>query len=206
MWSGLYQLTLLILSARLFLDIIPEHGHKSRFGGELVQRLSCIACKFFVILLPLIAVSELSVAGEAPCAGSEYRQFDFWLGRWIVEVGGDLVGRNEINRRHDGCLLEENWTSVNGGTGSSMNFYDPAEQQWRQIWVSGGTVIDIAGGLEDTSMRLTGTITYLAEGARLPFRGLWTPLIDGRVRQYFEEQRDGRWQVWFEGFYRKDVE
>ena len=171
-----------------------------------MQRLSCIACKFFVILLLLITVSAQSMAAESPCAASEYRQFDFWLGRWIVEVGDDQAGRNQIVRRHDGCLLEENWTSVNGGTGSSMNFYDPAAEQWRQIWVSGGTVIDLAGGLEDNSMRLTGTITYLSEGVRLPFRGLWTPLVDGRVRQYFEERREGRWQVWFEGFYQKVVE
>ncbi len=171
-----------------------------------MQRLSCIACKFFVILLPLITVSAPSVAAESPCAAAEHRQFDFWVGGWVVEVDGNRAGRNEITRRHDGCLLEERWISVNGGTGSSMNFYDPAAAQWRQIWVSGGTLIDIAGGLEDTSMRLTGTITYLAEGTSLPFRGLWTPLVDGRVRQYFEEQRDGRWQVWFEGFYRKDVE
>ena len=123
-----------------------------------------------------------------------------------MEVGDELAGRNQIVSLHGGCLLMENWTSVNGATGSSMNFYDPNLQQWRQIWVSGGTVIDIAGGLEDTSMRLTGTITYLAEGTSLPFRGIWTPLVDGRVRQFFEEQREGRWQVWFEGFYRKDLQ
>ena len=171
-----------------------------------MQRLSCIACKFFVILLPLITVSIPSVAAESPCAAAQHRQFDFWIGRWLVEVGDELAGRNQIVSLHGGCLLMENWTSVNGATGSSMNFYDPNLQQWRQIWVSGGTVIDIAGGLEDTSMRLTGTITYLAEGTSLPFRGIWTPLVDGRVRQFFEEQREGRWQVWFEGFYRKDLQ
>ena len=40
-----------------------------------------------------------------------------------------------------------------------------------------------------------------------PFRGRWTPLPDGRVRQYFEELTpDKKWQPWFEGFYAKAVE
>jgi hypothetical protein len=41
----------------------------------------------------------------------------------------------------------------------------------------------------------------------VPFRGLWTPLPDGRVRQFFEQSNDGgeTWVPWFEGFYtRKD--
>lgn len=171
-----------------------------------MQRCLCISCKFFVILLVLITVSAQSIAAPSPCAAAEYRQFDFWLGRWRVEAAGKTVGSNVISANHNGCLLEERWTSANGGTGSSMNFYDPKRQQWRQVWVSGGTLIDLRGGLRDNSMRLTGTITYLADGSELPFRGQWTPLVDGRVRQFFEEQRDGSWQVWFEGFYIKDVE
>lgn len=171
-----------------------------------MQRLLCIACKSFVILLPLIGVSAPLIAAESPCAAPAYRQFDFWLGDWQVEVNGEKAGSNSITSAHGGCLLEERWTSAGGGTGSSMNFYDPEADNWRQVWVSAGTIIDIRGGLADTSMQLTGSITYLADGRNLPFRGTWTPLVDGRVRQLFEEQRDGRWQVWFEGFYRKDVE
>ena len=171
-----------------------------------MQRCICIACKFFVILLPLITVSAPLVAAPSPCAAAEYRQFDFWLGHWRVEADGKMVGSNVISAQHNGCLLEERWMSANGGTGSSMNFYDPKQRQWRQVWVSGGTLIDLSGGLQDNSMRLTGTITYLADGRELPFRGQWTRLVDGRVRQFFEEQRDGSWQVWFEGLYIKDVQ
>jgi hypothetical protein len=30
----------------------------------------------------------------------------------------------------------------------------------------------------------------------------WTPMMDGRVRQFFEEQdATGKWQVWFDGYY-----
>ena len=52
------------------------------------------------------------------------------------------------------------------------------------------------------AMLLVGTIRYLNAGTQHPFRGRWTPLDDGRVRQFFEQQDDeGQWQTWFEGFY-----
>jgi hypothetical protein len=52
-------------------------------------------------------------------------------------------------------------------------------------------------------MRLAGEISSAAGGAVAPFRGLWTPLPDGRVRQLFEQSNDGgeTWVTWFEGFY-----
>lgn len=169
-----------------------------------MQRFLCISCKLFVILL--IGFTADAHAAPAACGASEYRQFDFWLGSWQVEADGKPAGTNQISSEHDGCLLQERWQSVRGNTGSSMNFYDPQTRQWRQIWVSAGTIIDIRGGLEAEGMRLSGTITYLATNQQLPFRGLWTPLADGRVRQYFEERRDGIWHDWFEGFYQKVVE
>jgi len=173
-----------------------------------LQRFQCIQGKPFVILL-LAATGTGAVpalAGESPCEAPAFRAFDFWVGDWEVRSAeGKLAGHNSIRLRHSGCLVEEQWTGAVGGTGSSMNFYDPVTEAWRQVWVSGGTLIDISGGLEDGSMALSGTITYIAGGDVRPFRGLWTPLADGRVRQFFEEQRDGVWQVWFEGFYAKDV-
>ncbi len=174
----------------------------------MAQRFPCIGCKAIVILLAL-AVPPLAMSGatqwSANCPGEGKRDFDFWLGSWEVTANGQPAGTNEIRALHGGCLLEEKWTSVRGGGGTSLNFFDPAVGRWRQVWVSDGTIIDIAGGLEDRSMVLVGTITYTADARRLPFRGRWTPLADGRVRQFFEEQREGAWQPWFEGIYTKAV-
>jgi len=43
----------------------------------------------------------------------------------------------------------------------------------------------------------------VSNGVTAPFRGLWTPQPDGRVRQFFEQSDDGgkTWKPWFEGFY-----
>src|SRR6478672_389646 len=51
------------------------------------------------------------------CTGASYRQFDFWVGRWDVFSGENLVGTNDVKSRVDGCVVEENWTSASFGRG-----------------------------------------------------------------------------------------
>jgi len=150
-------------------------------------------------------VAELSVAAY-PCEHQDgFRDFDFWLGEWIVHASnGQHVGNNVIRSVERGCVITENWTDTSGGTGMSINYLDKATNEWVQVWNAGsGSQINIRGGLTDEGMALEGTIHYVATGVTAPFRGLWTALEDGRVRQYFEQSSDGgeTWQPWFEGFY-----
>ncbi len=215
-----------------------------------MQRGACIDCKSIVILLgQLLAMSVIkrlvndlvkslvkaarvmgmagvliapvATAAEPACDSGPYRDFDFWLGHWNVHLAdGRLAGENRIEASGDGCRLVERWRGARGSEGFSLNFYEPADDRWRQIWVSSDNIIEISGGLIGGSMVLEGEIRYRrpvdggradASGPRRPFRGTWTPLGDGRVRQFFEEWRAdeaGRegWQTWFEGFYGKVVE
>lgn len=141
-----------------------------------------------------------------PCEYDDsFRAFDFWIGDWDVHVAsGQLAGHNLVTSEQRGCYLAESWTSATGGTGSSINYLDEAAGEWVQIWNdSGGNQIHIRGGLTDEGMLLVGKIHYVATDSTLPFRGLWTPLEDGRVRQFFEQSNDGgeTWVPWFEGFY-----
>jgi hypothetical protein len=159
------------------------------------------------VLILVLAATRASAQGTppTPCQGAgPYSDFDFWVGEWDVFIGGDRrAGANRIEKVEQGCLLVEHWTGSAGGTGKSMNFYDPRGDAWRQLWVaSGGTVIEIAGGLRDGSMVLEGTLTSPA-GESQPFRGTWTPNPDGSVRQHFEISADeGRtWSTWFDGRY-----
>jgi len=138
---------------------------------------------------------------------AEHRQFDFWLGQWEVtdKAGNTVYGHNEISKHNSGCLLLEQWRSSRGGTGSSINYYDPVQGQWHQDWVDASSIIHTAGGIDDEgAMVMQGTITYLEERREAGFRASWTLLGDARVRQSFEEQDDqGQWQPWFEGYYRR---
>jgi len=141
-----------------------------------------------------------------PCRYDEaFRAFDFWVGDWDVHLAnGQYAGDNSIESAESGCVLIENWTGASGGTGMSVNYLDKATGEWVQVWNSeGGAQISIRGGLTDEGMLLTGHIHYIANGTTAPFRGLWTPLPDGRVRQFFEQSNDdgATWAPWFEGFY-----
>jgi len=141
-----------------------------------------------------------------PCeTDARHSQFDFWVGQWDVFIAdGRQVGTNTISKTESDCLLVEKWTSVRNNTGTSINYFDPLAEKWVQVWVSADrTIIDIRGGLQDGSMLLEGTIIDTDNPAGAAFRGTWTLLDDGRVRQFFELSTDEgeTWAAWFEGFY-----
>ena len=156
----------------------------------------------------VLAQSDGANPPSFPCETTEgFTDFDFWLGEWDVHLAnGDLAGTNVITREERGCVLVERWTGATGGTGMSVNYLDMATGEWVQVWnAAGGSQINIRGGLSDDGMLLEGTIHNVGGGVTAPFRGLWTPLPDGRVRQYFEQSNDDgeTWVPWFEGFYTK---
>lgn len=146
-----------------------------------------------------------------PCSHQPgFRDFDFWVGEWDVHIAnGTLAGSNVITREERGCVLVEHWTNTTGGTGMSVNYLDLTTDEWVQIWnAEGGSQINVRGGLTDEGMAMEGTIHYVANGTTAPFKALWTPLPDGRVRQYFEQSNDNgaTWVPWFEGFYTRKAD
>jgi hypothetical protein len=150
-------------------------------------------------------IADMSVQAY-PCEHYDgFRDFDFWIGKWDVHVAnGTYVGSNVIERDQRGCVLIENWTNASGGTGMSVNYLDMSNNEWVQVWnAEGGSQINIRGKLTDEGMLMVGKLHNVATGTTVPFRALFTPLPDGRVRQFFEQSNDGgnTWVVWFEGFY-----
>lgn len=144
------------------------------------------------------------------CEQSEkHREWDFWVGDWDV-VSNDsartTAGTNSIQSMHAGCMLLETWNSAGGGAGSSLNYYDPVRDEWRQLWVAPAYVIDIAGGLNDEgSMVLEGELRTFQTQQTSPFRGTWTLIEEDVVRQFFEivNPQTGEWAPWFDGLYLK---
>lgn len=92
-----------------------------------------------------------------PCKYSpEAKQFDFWVGEWDVQISGQSVGTNIIERLEEGCLIMENWTG-RGGSGKSMNFYNPVTKKWRQTYMSSNQVIwEMSGTYKDGVMNYEG--------------------------------------------------
>ena len=166
-----------------------------------------------VLMLGGIGAASPALAQNEPpppfCENNaEFQQWDFWLGTWDVfnNANGNHAGINRIEKVESGCLIMEHWTSDNGGTGRSINYYDAVTGKWRQVWVANGYSIDYTGGLNEAGeMALTGEIHGYRPGTSSDFRGTWTLNDDGSVRQFFEQYNAEKevWNVWFDGKYVK---
>ena len=160
------------------------------------------------VLVFLLLASAAWAQQPSPCGQPGASQFDFWLGAWDVYAGENLVGRNVIAKVHGGCTVRERYHAVQGAfEGSSFNWYDPADDVWRQVWVDNtGTRLDLIGGLEDGAMVLSGM--RVSDGQAVADRITWTPNDDGTVRQVWDQTTDGgqTWTVVFDGMYRKAAE
>jgi tetratricopeptide (TPR) repeat protein len=151
------------------------------------------------------ALVEAATKNRFPCRYDvRFRQFDFWVGEWdVFTARGRKAGTNTIESNVDGCMLLENWHGAGGSHGMSINYFDPVSGTWKQVWVDrGGGNITLEGKLRDGAMHLSGE-NRSRDGKTELTRGTWTPLPDGRVRQFFEQSKDDgkTWYTWFDGYY-----
>ena len=157
-----------------------------------------------IAFVSLLALAAPSLA-QAACPDLAYKQFDFWLGDWNVATAeGKLVGRDHVEKAYGGCVLQEHWTSVDGGTGGSLSLYDVSRKLWHQTWVdSTGTLVVLEGNLKDGHMVLAGEMVT-PEGKRQQDRMSWTPM-SGKIRQLWETSEDGgkSWKIIFDVYYTK---
>jgi hypothetical protein len=85
------------------------------------------------VLLALTSTAALaSECRELP----RMHALDFWIGRWDVSQGGQLVGTNTIESTHDGCAVMEHWRDIEGEEGTSLFYYDPGTDRWKQVWIT----------------------------------------------------------------------
>jgi len=151
-------------------------------------------------------VKRAKVNGS-PCEyDTNNRQLDFWIGQWeVYNPQGTMVGTNRIEKSLNGCLLLENWKSVLGSTGKSMNFYNKADKSWNQQWVSSkGQTIWYDGEFWDGKMIFTGEMVK-PDGSTALSRMTLSPNKDGTVSQLIEQSPDNgkSWNVAFDGKYVK---
>jgi len=156
----------------------------------------------------LVATATLAQTATppVPCQSAEWRQFDFWVGRWIVFTpDGKKAGENLIEPVDGGCALQERWRGAGGYTGTSLNHWDPAGRQWHQHWVDNqGGMLRLAGSRVGASMVLAGVEPHSSKpGVMQRHRITWTPLPDGALRQWWQTSDDDgvSWSTAFDGRY-----
>jgi hypothetical protein len=124
------------------------------------------------IPLDAFGIAAAFPTGGQACTAPEYRQFDFWLGKWDAHRTDNnaLSGTDVITSRLGGCAIEESW--VDGWRGRSLTSYDASTGKWTQFWVyTGGgfaSPLLLEGGFADGAM----TMEYVRksnEGFFIPF-------------------------------------
>ncbi|MGB2643032.1 MAG: DUF4440 domain-containing protein [Candidatus Acidiferrum sp.] len=165
-----------------------------------------------LLLLPVlflfsapISRAQSSDSNASPCSAPEYRQFDFWLGDWdAFEIGSNTKdSRIRVTRILDGCVIHEDYQSVDGHHGESFSIYDASRKVWHQSWVtSRGQLLTIEGHFKDGEMLLSG-VDRTASGEERHVRGVWKP-TEGGVRETAVVSTDGgkSWQPWFDLIFR----
>jgi hypothetical protein len=161
------------------------------------------------ILFLLSGLSALPQTGNSPCAccGDEYKQFDFWVGDWVVYTNAEMIGFNKITKIEGDCILRENWKSVvSSHTGSSYNFYDRIAKKWKHVWIgSDGVTLEVKGEFKDRKMAMTGDEYRDEKGNRIINKITWYVNNDGTIRQVWEQSKDGgqAFSTQFDGLYRR---
>lgn len=134
-----------------------------------------------------------------PCRyAPEYRQFDFWLGEWDVQIGDQKFAHSSVQSTLDGCVIFENYENRGGYAGKSFSMWDAQTKKWEQRYFdTSGVLTSWSGGLEN------GRMVLYQSGAKALVRMSYEKMGSDRVRQLIEASSDGgkSWQTQFDGLY-----
>jgi hypothetical protein len=128
-----------------------------------------------------------------PCTASpEYRQFDFWIGEWEVQVNGSgqPAGKSSVQLILGDCIIFENWTGTRGMNGKSFNLYNSARQKWQQTWVNDrGIITEYVGEFKGDRLEYHAE-SVQPDGKKQLLRMTFFKLDPDRVRQLGEVSTD----------------
>jgi hypothetical protein len=141
-----------------------------------------------------------SQPAPTPCAdAAERHRFDFWIGEWEgTTPGGTRVGESAVQSVSGGCALLENWTSVRGGHGKSLNAYNPAVGQWQQYWIGqdGNPIEYRESTWAGSSIVFRAHVPAAATSPATEMRLTFTPMDSNTVQQHGETSaNDGVWKT-----------
>ena len=146
-------------------------------------------------------------ASRFPCAADDrHHAFDFWIGEWTVTQNGQFAGTSSVQPILGHCTIFEQWESANATFGKSFNYYDPAHDHWRQIWIGdSGSIIEFTGEARDSGIFFTAETIDPDDRSVTLHKFEFTEIGEGGVRQYWETSTDSgeTWQIIWDGRYER---
>lgn len=134
------------------------------------------------------------------------KYFSSWVGNWeVLDKAGNIVAENAITAHENGSVFREEWETVNGTYGTSVNYLAPESGKWMQDWIDeSGRAIKLEGKFTDGKVHFEGVMVTV-NGERLKSRMTFSPKSDGTVAQLIENSQDGglTWREYFSGTYRR---
>jgi hypothetical protein len=140
---------------------------------------------WLLLILNLSAIAQTQ--SNCVCCTVDHRSFDFWLGEWrVYDTLGNQLGKNTIVKAEKGCLITENWRGVTGGTGRSMNYFDPQDSTWNQLWISAsGTILNLKGKSDANRMTLRSELLRGQNNQPYHHQISWSLNPDSTVTQHW---------------------
>ena len=136
---------------------------------------------------------------QHPCrSAAEFRQFDYWIGEWDVERGGQKIAYSSIQLILDECVVFENYTAARGYSGKSFSMWNRTKKRWEQQYAdTSGNWNLWTGNVEN------GVMTMLSQSPGATQRMTYTKEGPDRVRQRIEVSTDeGKtWTTGYDGLY-----
>lgn len=149
-------------------------------------------------------VAQTDAEKAFPCRyGDEYKRLDFWLGEWDVYVKGKKTATSSITKSEGGCTLHEDYKTLAEFYGRSMNYYDPKDKKYTQIWIDKFNGITVFKEVDSRD----GYLKMQADDGKGTLTNMDYTLdpTSGNVTQTMEGSKDGgkTWKQSFVGVYKK---
>jgi hypothetical protein len=155
-----------------------------------------------LLLVLLLATPQVAQPPQHPCRAAAYRQFDFWIGEWDVQIQGKKIATSSIQLILDGCVIFENYEDGTGYAGKSLTAWDAGEQRWEQHYTDTmGASRYFLGTFEDGKLVMRSE--FDRQGKHVMSRMTYSKEGPDRVRQSIETSVDGgkTWTAGFNGLY-----
>ena len=172
--------------------------------------------------LPRPLAAQTTTAGSSPtpydvdapergaCAATTLREFGFWVGRWTVrDASGTPPATSSVTTALRECAMLESFVGADGFAGRSLNSFDAATGQWRQMWVdAGNTTLLLDGGVRPDGVMELRQRRPIAFNSPVRLDVLtWRAVPAGVVQRWEASSDDGAtFETLFDATYRHDTQ